>query len=90
MEWVFATNIINLMHGTVSLVVHSFLISSKNASSLLLNGELQITTSDFCDKRKNFPIFVENVFRPFRRRAKFPSSAGKSREVVIGEVFYSE
>lgn len=55
------TNIINLMHGTVSLA-HSLQIFNINAFSLLLKGELQISTSDFCDKRKNVPNFVGNFF----------------------------
>lgn len=54
------TNIINLMHGTVSLA-HSLQIFNMNVFSLLLKGELQISTSDFV-KRKNVPNFVGNFF----------------------------
>lgn len=81
------TNIINLMHGTVSLA-HSLLISKKkNASSLLLKGELQSQLLTFVTNGKMFRISSETSFH---QRAKFSSSAYKSREVLIGEVFSSE
>lgn len=59
-KFVSVTDIINLMHGTVSLA-HSLQIFNINAFSLLLKGELQISTSDFV-KRKNVPNFVGNFF----------------------------
>lgn len=55
------TNIINLMHGTVSLA-HSLLISKKKCFFAAFKGRVTITTSDFCDKRKNVPNFVGNFF----------------------------
>lgn len=56
------TNIINLMHGTVSLA-HSLLISKKKKCFFAaFKGRVTITTSDFCDKRKNVPNFVGNFF----------------------------
>lgn len=65
------TNIINLMHGTISLA-HSLQIFNINAFSLLLKGELQSQLLTFVTNGKMFRISSETSFH---QRAKFSSSA---------------
>lgn len=65
------TNILNLMHGTVSLA-RSLQIFNINAFSLLLKGELQSQLLTFVTNGNMFRISSETSFH---QRAKFSSSA---------------